>query len=497
MVLLLTTAVLFGLASPVLAFPDVPAGHPYEAAIEALSDAGIIGGYANGNFGLTDPVKRAQFAKMIVGTLGITLNTSTVTRFSDLGDPDSKGYPHVFVQTAFDNGITYGTNTEQTLFAPYNAIRRDQVVSMIVRGAKGLYPDLLKDPPAGTSSYFAGVSEPHGANLRIAQYNGLLDGLVGLGSTWSVTDTATRGEVAQMLYKLLQAVTAQGIWVYADGTGDYPTVDAAVAGVAEGATIHLGAGVFNLTQPVVVARHVRLVGMGLTEPHHTELLCSHEVLHVQGVQFAAEGIDFVSNGQNESIDVVNVTNGTVEFNNCRFAGAVRTQSGGKGCGLHLAGSTTANLTGCVLTLNDLNGLTVEPQAHVTANDCEISQNDQAGVCFYSSSTGTIQGGKMRSNGRFGICVQSNAQATIRDTECSFNATSNIAVYEDAIATVQHNVCSDSAGCGISFWGNSSGSVSDNECFRNGWGLYIQGTANPTVGTNNLHDNTYNSLDERT
>ena len=173
------------MVSPALAFPDVPAGHPYEDAINALSGEGIIGGYANGNFGLLDPVKRAQFAKMIVGTLGITPNTSTVTRFSDLGAPDAKGYPHIYVQTAYDNGITYGTNLAQTLFDPWKYIRRDQVVSMIVRGDQHLFPTALENPPAGTSqSLFASVPEPHGANLRIAEYNGLLDGLIGLGPSW-------------------------------------------------------------------------------------------------------------------------------------------------------------------------------------------------------------------------------------------------------------------------------------------------------------------------
>jgi hypothetical protein len=201
-VLLVLVLVLL-LASPALAFPDVPAGHPYETAINALSSEGIIGGYLNGDFGLNDAVKRAQFAKMIVGTLGITPNTSTVTRFTDLGDPDAKGYPHIYVQAAYDNGITYGTNLAQTLFDPWKYIRRDQVVSMIVRGVQHLFPTALEDPPAGTSSLFASVPEPHGANLRIAEYNGLLDGLIGLGPSWSVTANATRGEVAQVLYNVL------------------------------------------------------------------------------------------------------------------------------------------------------------------------------------------------------------------------------------------------------------------------------------------------------
>jgi hypothetical protein len=191
-----------GVTAEASAFSDVPSEHAYAGAIEKLSSLGIINGYSNGQFGITDPVKRAQFAKMIVGTLGITPNASTTTRFADLGAPDAAGYPHVFAQTAYDNWITKGTNAAQTLFAPWDSIRRDQVLSMIVRGVGYVYPGTLDAPPAGTASSFAGVPEPHGSNLRVAEFSGLLDGLVGVGPGWQ-NGIATRGEVAQMLSNLL------------------------------------------------------------------------------------------------------------------------------------------------------------------------------------------------------------------------------------------------------------------------------------------------------
>ena len=187
-------------------FPDVPVGHAYEEAIMDLSWLGIIGGYTNGDFGLNDSVKRMQFAKMIVGALGITPGSSTATRFTDLGSPDASGYPHKYVQAAYETGITHGTNATQTVFAPSDPIRRDQVVSMIVRGAVAQFPGTLRDPTQGIPSVFDGVGEPHGENLRIAEYNGLLDGLIGMGPAWSVTANATRGEVAQMLWNLLGLV---------------------------------------------------------------------------------------------------------------------------------------------------------------------------------------------------------------------------------------------------------------------------------------------------
>ncbi len=108
----------------------------------------------NGNFGLNDSVKRAQFAKMIVGTLGITPNASTSTRFTDLDRPTLPAIRTASCRRPSTTASPTGQNSAQTLFGPWDYIHRDQVVSMIVRGVKNHLPGSLVDPPAGTPSDF-------------------------------------------------------------------------------------------------------------------------------------------------------------------------------------------------------------------------------------------------------------------------------------------------------------------------------------------------------
>jgi len=182
-------------------FGDVGSS-PYRTAIESLGAAGVVGGFSDGTYRPDSGLYRAQFAKMIVGALGLAPSPSTATRFTDLGAPDRNGYPHVYVQAAFEHGITNGTDAAQTLFAPWTGIRRDQLVTMIVRGAGHIFPGKLLVPPADYRSSFDGVGAPHGENLRIAEYNGLLDGLVVVGVGWNAAP-ATRGEAAQLLYNLM------------------------------------------------------------------------------------------------------------------------------------------------------------------------------------------------------------------------------------------------------------------------------------------------------
>jgi hypothetical protein len=73
---------------------------------------------------------------------------------------------------------------------------------MIVRaGSRELAP-----PPAGYKGVLSYTDPTHGANIRVAEYNGLLEGIVGPSgglAGWDTTGSATRGEVAQMLWNLL------------------------------------------------------------------------------------------------------------------------------------------------------------------------------------------------------------------------------------------------------------------------------------------------------
>ncbi len=195
------------LAAP--SFPDVPSSHPYYDAINDLASRGIIGGYANGTFGPSDPVTRQQFAKMIVKTLSLPVSewdnwwpfTDVMT---DLPSEDPL-YPDHYIAVCAAHGITTGKTA--TTFDPYSNISRYQVISMVVRGADGLVPGLLIVAPAGWAGSVGWESNPtHGANAGRAEYNGLLAGL-GLAAL-DPYGNMSRGEVALVLHNLRDKLTS-------------------------------------------------------------------------------------------------------------------------------------------------------------------------------------------------------------------------------------------------------------------------------------------------
>ena len=191
-------------------FPDVPADYPYVTAIEGMADRKIIEGYDNGNFGPGDLVTRQQFAKMIVLTMGFTVTETDVFNFADASSiVHTAGdlYPYHYVAKAALTGLTEGY--PDGTFRPLNNISRQQVITMIVRAGS----QILLPPPADYGGVLGYADRTHGQNIRLAEFNGLMNGIVGpnggLGG-WDTQANATRGEVAQMLWNLLGKLTPAG-----------------------------------------------------------------------------------------------------------------------------------------------------------------------------------------------------------------------------------------------------------------------------------------------
>ena len=197
-----------------ISFLDVPPGHPYHNAILGLAGMGIVSGYpvsGGTEFRPANPVWRAQFAKMIDGTLELAVTEDmALPPFTDLGVDilvPSPGvdnlYPHEYVAAAYDHSITTGITP--TTFAPYSDISRAQVVTMVVRAVQALHPTLLTPPAAGyANTWGTSFSDIHGPNARIAESNGLLAGLPLTGAASDPWAPMPRGEVAQVLWNVVE-----------------------------------------------------------------------------------------------------------------------------------------------------------------------------------------------------------------------------------------------------------------------------------------------------
>ncbi len=205
--LLIAMVLVLAFAVPVFAasqFSDT-GNSPYKDAIENLAAWKIIGGYADDTFRPDNPLQREQFAKMAVLTVGYAVTAADVSTFTDTPTASATDplYPGSYVAVAVKNHLVAGYPDNSFRF--YDHLTRQQAITIIVRAAGSA----LADPPAGYKGVLDYSDPTHGANIKKAEFNGLLAGIDDLASAgdqnapWDTTKNATRGEAAELLSALL------------------------------------------------------------------------------------------------------------------------------------------------------------------------------------------------------------------------------------------------------------------------------------------------------
>ncbi len=197
---LLAAVLAIAVATPALAvgFNDID-GSPYEASINALASRSFIGGYDDGTFRPDNLLQRGQFAKMAVLTMGFHPTVADVSTFKDTPAATQANplYPGSYVAVAVANKIIKGYSDNTFHF--YSNVTRQQAITMIVRAAGTALADPSENYQGDLSRYY--VDPDHGANIKKAEFNGLLAGIPEL-EAWNPTANATRGETAEMLAQL-------------------------------------------------------------------------------------------------------------------------------------------------------------------------------------------------------------------------------------------------------------------------------------------------------
>lgn len=258
----------------------------------------------------------------------------------------------------------------------------------------------------------------------------------------------------------------------ADGSGDYSTLEEAVAAALPGETIFLEAGVYRLTEPLDIDKPLTLIGVGMDQ---VEIISEAEGYVVRAVTagvFAAEGITFRHEGK-AMADVVLVQGGEVSFVRCRFTGAVYVEGRGNKAGLRFLGSSSGLVRECLVMENNNTGILMEQGAHPILDNNVCADNEMIGIGYFDKTGGVA-----------------------RQNECLRNVV-GIGVATQSQPTLDHNICRDNELYGIAYWDSAGGMAYKNECTGNGVGISIGGAASPELIENDCHDNTKEDiLDER-
>ncbi len=193
-------------------FSDVPVWHPYHDAVRAVSVARAMTGYRSGDrweFLPDTPISRLDFSKVFVASIQPDLRSAAYDLLADLGmdDPDSLLPPD------WDSSLcTDDADQEEPCPPPKERrhlalITRADAITTVVRGLALWGPSALSEAPPEYRGILPVTEDPRFPFLRIAEYNGFLSGLVKFRTDWDPLASASRGEVAMIMARMMQTVT--------------------------------------------------------------------------------------------------------------------------------------------------------------------------------------------------------------------------------------------------------------------------------------------------
>lgn len=180
-------------------FSDVSTIHWANAAINEMSDRGVISGYPDGTFKPNNKVTREQFAKMMVLALDLKLLEPNKASFNDL----SKGtWSYSYVETAKPYLTGYKQGNNSYFKGGESAIREDIAVAL-VKALKLENQDIDVSELDRTFKDANEVSPELKKYVLIAYKNKLISGY-GDG-TFKAQGKLTRAEAASLLLKVIQS----------------------------------------------------------------------------------------------------------------------------------------------------------------------------------------------------------------------------------------------------------------------------------------------------
>lgn len=189
-ILFICTIVILCIGSVVSAatsFSDVK-NTKYEEAVENLVSLKIVNGFEDNTFKPKNNVTRAQLSKMLVISMGMEDEVASASKkFLNFKDVLSSYWGYGYIKVASDKKLVKGYTDGK--FKPDGTVTYAEATAMVVR-ALG-YEDVIKKSsltwPNNYMSY---------ANNNLKLFDGI--------STFKANDTATRGDIALLLWNALR-----------------------------------------------------------------------------------------------------------------------------------------------------------------------------------------------------------------------------------------------------------------------------------------------------
>ncbi|MBQ3426073.1 MAG: S-layer homology domain-containing protein [Clostridia bacterium] len=177
-------------------FKDITEAAWARDEINGLAKAGIINGKTDTLFAPNDTITRAEFAKMLMGTLGLASNAYTTSSFRDVS---TDAWYFEAVESAYNLGIITGVG--EGIFAPNALITRQDMAVMVERAIDVAGKTIEETAEAKTFADEGSIADYANTAVDKLVKGGVINGMS--DTEFAPLANATRAQAAKMLYKLL------------------------------------------------------------------------------------------------------------------------------------------------------------------------------------------------------------------------------------------------------------------------------------------------------
>ncbi|HWR62408.1 MAG TPA: S-layer homology domain-containing protein, partial [Clostridia bacterium] len=182
-----------------VSFKDVPADVWYSKAVVFIAARGITTGTGNGNYSPDARLTRGEFLVMMLRAYGIAPDTDLTNNFADAGNTYYTGYLAAAKRLGISEGV--GNN----MFAPGKEITRQEMFTLLYNALK-VIGQLPQGNSGKTLSSFSDAGQIASWAKDAIALLVQTEAIGGNNGKLSPTSTATRVEMAQVLYNLLSNI---------------------------------------------------------------------------------------------------------------------------------------------------------------------------------------------------------------------------------------------------------------------------------------------------
>lgn len=252
----------------------------------------------------------------------------------------------------------------------------------------------------------------------------------------------------------------------ADGSGDYPTLQSAVADLMAGSTITLEAGEFPITAPLEVNYSLTIRGQGMDSTIITGNTGPTMLKFTGPGSLVLENLAFSYRGSDHA-NILDVSDAELMVSNCRFSGAVRDleqKTGGSGLVVRSASSGT--IISSTFEDNMLHGVSLMGNANFLVSDSQFINSGQSGLLFSDDAIGEVRNCSSQYNGYHGFSTMERSNVLFENNLSFNNLENGFFAMDDSLMTARSNQSYYNGLHGFSIKDKASVILEDNMAYDN-------------------------------